>query len=80
MRTTLNLDAPVLQRLKALQRKEKKPLGRLASDLLLEAMASRRNPVEPSVSAFRWTSRSMEARVDPGDREAVYDLMDEGPG
>ena len=39
MRTTLDLDAPVLNGLKRLQQREGQSLGRLASDLLATALA-----------------------------------------
>jgi hypothetical protein len=39
MRTTLDIDAPLLRELKQLQKKEKKALGAIVSDLLAEALA-----------------------------------------
>ena len=38
MRTTLNIDDTVLRALKRLQKKEKKPLGQLVSELLALAL------------------------------------------
>lgn len=70
-RTTVNIDAPVLQELKRLQRKQGKSLGRLMSDLLTEALA-RPKQEEPQASPrFQWKSRPMKARVDLTDKEAV---------
>jgi hypothetical protein len=75
-RTTLNLDTPLLEELKDLQKKEKKPLGTLVSELVAEALAQRsRRPSAPI--AFRWTSRSMGARIDLSDKEAVFAALDE---
>jgi hypothetical protein len=74
-RTTLNLDQPVLDELRELQSRERKPLGRLASELLTEAFARRRSEVrEPST--LEWISRPMRARVPLEDKDALYALLD----
>ena len=75
MRTTLDIDDPVLKDLKRLQEREGKSLGRLASDLLAQAMASSRKR-EPQRPAFHWVSRKMSARIDLADRDALLDAMD----
>jgi len=49
-RTTINLDDPVLADLKRLQRKEGKPLGELASELLASAIAERKHATVPPPS------------------------------
>jgi hypothetical protein len=72
-RTTLDIDGPVLQDLKRLQKREGKSLGRLASDLLASAL--RRQGREPSPS-FRWVSHPMGARVNLADKEAVHAALD----
>jgi hypothetical protein len=77
-RTTLNLDPEVLDSLKRLQTREKKSLGRLASDLLAEAIAQR-SPSKRKPEPFRWNSRSMEARVDLSDKDAIYAKLDSEP-
>lgn len=74
MRTTLDIDAPVLKELKRRQKAEGKSLGRLASELLARALAEQRRP-NPAVP-FRWISRPMKARVDLADKEALYAAMD----
>ena len=74
MRTTLDIDDPVLQDLKRLQAREGQSLGRLASDLLAQALNARRRS-QPAPPAFHWVSRAMGARVDLADREAVWDAM-----
>ena len=69
-RTTLDIDGPILRDLKKLQKREKKPLGRIVSDLL--ALALRREKAPPAVP-FRWTARSMGAPlVDLGDTDALW--------
>lgn len=78
MRTTIDIDDPILRDLKQLQRREGKSLGRLVSDLLAQSLASRRS-VEPAVQAFKWISGPMVARVDLADKHAVLDAMDDAP-
>ena len=78
MRTTIDIDDPVLQDLKRLQQREKKSLGRIVSDLLAVALADMDRIAEPAV-AFEWLSQPMGARVDLTDRDAVFDAMDEPP-
>ena len=75
MRTTLDIDDPVLQDLKRLQQREGQSLGRLASDLLAQAIAhKRRRGANPD--AFVWNSSASGLRVDLADRDAVLDAMD----
>ncbi len=78
-RTTVDIDAPILRDLKRLQRREGKSLGRLVSDLLAEALA-RRRAAQGRRAPFRWISRSMHARVDLADKEALYAALDENAG
>lgn len=73
-RTTVDIDAPVLRELKALQKKEKRSLGRLISQLLAEALARRKTEKLPG--KFQWVSRPMNALVDLSDKEAVYAALD----
>jgi hypothetical protein len=67
-RTTIDIDAGVLRRLKERKRREGKTLGELVSELLLSALRQEENPVR---GTLRWTSRPMDARVDLEDKEAV---------
>ncbi|MFN0317435.1 MAG: hypothetical protein ACKVQA_20620 [Burkholderiales bacterium] len=73
MRTTIDIDDPILKELKRLQRREGKSLGRLVSDLLAQSLAKspERKPPE-----FRWVAKPMEARVDLADKNALLDAMD----
>jgi len=75
VRTTLDLDAPVLAELKALGIKEGRSISQLASQLLAESLATRAKapPVPPNV---RWIVRKMGARVDLSDKDAVYRMLD----
>ena len=75
MRTTIDIDDPILKELKRLARRERKSLGRLVSDLLAQALASSRN--RPSgAPQFAWIAKSMGARVDLADKHVVLDAMD----
>jgi hypothetical protein len=67
-RTTIDIDATVLRRLRERKRREGKTLGRLVSELLAGALR------ETDVATPReldWTSQPMGARVDLEDKEAV---------
>jgi len=75
MRTTVDIDEPVLKEVKRMQKREGRALGRVVSDLLVEAIG-RRKAQAPSAPAFAWTSRSMDARVDLADKDAVQAALD----
>jgi hypothetical protein len=77
MRTTIDIDDPILKDLKRLQQREGKSLGRLVSDLLAQSLAkalSSRTAVTP---ALAWRSKVMRAKVDLADKHALHDAMDE---
>lgn len=76
MRTTVDIDAPVLRDLKRLRKQEGKTLGALVSELLATALALRGKPARTR-KPFTWVSRPMQARIDPEDREAVWKLLSE---
>lgn len=75
MRTTIDIDDPILKDLKRLQRREGKSLGRLVSDLLAQALVESRRSGS-ALAEFRWVSRPMKARVDLTDKDALFDAMD----
>ena len=74
MRTTLDIEAPVLKELRQIQKREGGTLGSLVSRLLVEALSRRRSG--PPSRPFRWTAREMGARIDLMDKEAVYAILD----
>jgi hypothetical protein len=76
-RTTVDIDGPVLEDLKRIQKLEGKSLGRTASDLLAEAI-SRYGNRKGKPAKFRWISRPMKARLDLADKEAVRAAADAG--
>ena len=75
MRTTLDIDTPVLDELKQIKKSTNEPLGRLVSNLLTEALARRQGEVAEG-RVFEWISRPMGARVDLNDKEALYAELD----
>jgi hypothetical protein len=74
MRTTIDIDDPILREVKALHEREGRSMGAVVSELLAEALARRRSlRTRPS---FRWTSRPMKALIDLADKEAVHAALD----
>lgn len=74
MRTTLNIDDPVLEEIRQIQREEGGSIGKIVSILLADAVAARRNRTENA--PFRWHVEPMRSKLDLRDQDAVYDLMD----
>jgi hypothetical protein len=74
MRTTVDIDDPILREVKAIHEKEGRSMGAVVSELLADALARRRAP--RARPAFRWTARPMKARVDLADKDAVYAALD----
>jgi hypothetical protein len=74
-RTTVDIDEPILREVKALRDRQGTSLGRVISDLLAQALRDREKNSEKE--AFSWISRSMGARVEVADKEALYRLLDQ---
>jgi len=75
MRTTVDIDTPVLSELRRIGKREGKPLGRLVSELLAEAIARRKAGV-PKPAAFSWNTTKGRLLVDLADADAVYGELD----
>ncbi len=75
-RTTLNIDTPLLEELRKLQKREGKPLGEVVSELVAEALAYRASRRRSRSRELSWITRSMGARIDISDKEALYAAMD----
>jgi macrodomain Ter protein organizer (MatP/YcbG family) len=73
-RTTIDIDAAVLRKLKRRQKREGKTLGQLVSELLSSALD--REP-ESTPTAFTWNSSRMGSRVDLEDKEAVRRALED---
>jgi len=72
MRTTVNIDDPILKEVKALQTKQGKSLGRLISDLLARALHQEHRAARQERRQPTWICRGMGARIDLADKEALY--------
>ena len=78
MRTTVDIDDPVLKDLKKIQQKDGRSLGRLISDLLAQALGERKSAKNPA-KARQWISKTMGARVALEDHDALYSAMEQEP-
>ena len=77
MRTTIDIDQPILKELKRRGKMEGKSLGALASELLAQALVTPRQGKAPF--PFTWSSRPMGAKVDLADKDALFKALDETP-
>ncbi len=75
MRTTVDIDDPILKEVKKLGKAEGKSLGRMISDLLAQALKRRRMPT-PHAEQPRWISRDMRARINLDDKDTLYSALD----
>jgi hypothetical protein len=75
MRTTVDIDDPILKEVKGLRTAEGKSLGRLISDLLAQAL-HRRKAAGGTIESPRWVSKGMGARVDLTDKDALHSAME----
>ena len=74
-RTTLDIDAPVLNKIKDLQKKQGQSMGKVVSQLLAEALDKRTK--RPALPKLKWISKPMNALVDLSDKDALYKILDE---
>jgi hypothetical protein len=75
MRTTVDIDDPVLKEVKSLGKKEGKSLGRIVSDLLASGLRAQR-AAPKGRKASGWITRPTGSRVDLADKEAVYAALE----
>ena len=76
MRTTISIDDPIMRDLRQLQKREKKTLGKLISELLAEAISLCAKPGRVSEKPFVWISQPMGFKIDLRDKDALYALLD----
>lgn len=76
MRTTLDLELPILKELKSLSKMHASSLSKMASQLLAEALALQKTK-KKSVLPFEWTAQPMGAKVDIGDKDALYRILEQ---
>lgn len=71
-RTTLDIEEPILEELRELQRKEGRSIGRLASELLAEGLAARKTHRKRGAPKLNWVTKAMgPALVDIDDKHAL---------
>ena len=82
MRTTLDIETPILLELKRLQKQERKSMGQLASELIAFALKARRDSAQRAAEAeTTWIARPLgPAKVDLLDKEAVAAVTDADDG
>lgn len=71
-RTTLDIDAVVLEELKKRSRREQKTAGQMASELLAGALAAS-TEAEP----LQWIAKPMHLRVDLEDKDALAGALEQ---
>jgi hypothetical protein len=69
MRTTSDIDDPILREVKAIHEQGGRSMDAVVSELLAEAFAARRS--SRAKPALRWMSRPMKALVDLADKDAI---------
>ena len=75
MRTTIDIETPILREVRRLMRLEARSMGAVVSELLADALALRtRRPT--AALRLQWIARPMRARVDLADKDAVYAALD----
>jgi hypothetical protein len=74
MRTTVDIEDPILKEIKAIHENAGRTMGSVVSEPLAEALARRR--AAHSRPSFRWTSRPMKSLIDLADQEVVYAALD----
>jgi hypothetical protein len=75
MRTTITIDDPLFEKIRALSHKEHKPLTRVIGELLARGMRGGKSPKAPG-GKIRWRSRNMGAHIDYRDKELLYRTME----
>lgn len=74
MRTTIDIDDPVLREVRTIHEREGRSIGAVVSELLADALARRRT--RRQVPSFHWSSRAMNARVNLADKDELYTALD----
>lgn len=79
MRTTLDLDLPILKELKAFSKSNSFSLGKAATALLAEALSAHKVKAKKKAPPkFKWHSQNMgPAKIDISDKEALYKILDQ---
>ena len=76
-RTTIDIDDPILNEIRSIQKREGRSMGKIVSQLLAEALIKQKNST--NTPKFKWISRPMRSHVDLTDKEEVYRILDRDP-
>lgn len=73
-RTTVDIDASVLRELKKRQKRERKTLGQLISELVAKAVESENHAA--ASPPFSWVTKDLQPRIDLEDKDALWSILD----
>ena len=73
-RTTIDIDNPILNEIKNLQKKDGRSIGKIVSQLLAEALDQHNTTIK--AHRLKWASRPMGALLDPSDKDPIYKFLD----
>jgi hypothetical protein len=73
-RTTIDIDNPILEEIKILQKKDGRSMGKIVSQLLAAALNQHKNTAK--AHRVKWTSRPMGALLDLSDKDTLYKILD----
>jgi hypothetical protein len=73
-RTTIDIDNPILNEIKNMQKKDGRSIGKIVSQLLTEALNRHKPPVKGH--RLKWASRPMGALLDLSDKDTLYKILD----
>jgi len=70
----VHIEPTVLRQIEQIQREEGKPLERVVSELLTDALSRRKRA---GTAQLDWISKPMRARFDLSDKERLYTTLDQ---
>lgn len=73
-RTTIDIDDPILNEIRAVQKREGRSMGKIVSQLLAEALNKQKTSAKQP--KLKWVSRPMRSLVDLSDKDEVYRILD----
>ena len=73
-RTTIDIDDPILNEIRAIQKREGRSMGKIVSQLLAEALNKQKTSAKQP--KLQWVSRPMRSLVDLSDKDEVYRILD----
>jgi|GEM_PF-800204 hypothetical protein len=79
MRTTLDIELPILKELKVFSKQHHFSLGKAVTSLLAEALSAHKaKERKKSPPKFKWYSRDMgSAKIDILDKDALHKILDQ---